>query len=234
LVIVISATGATGVVRLVELFVVTGSKVGDVTDALFTIDVVIRGSTVPAMLTVVVAPATSVAMVHEADANVHVPLGEVMVVAVNPAGRSSATTRETASDGPGLVIVNRYVPDWPGTRGDGVDDFAIDRFARGVSDVVTDGPLLVRSGSGVAEPTVAVFVTALVELEAMPALMVKVADAPTARDASEQFTVVPRVHDPDETEADVAVSPAGITSVTVTVVATDGPSLVTTMAYDTG
>jgi hypothetical protein len=98
---------------------------------------------------------------------------------------------------------------------------------------VTDGELFDVSGSGVAEPIVAVFATVAVEVEAIPALMVKEAEAPTASDARVQLTVVPSVHDPDGTEAAVAVSPAGMRSATVTAVATDGPSFVTTMAYVT-
>jgi hypothetical protein len=233
-VMVTSADGATGVVRLVELFVVTGSNVEDETDALLTSEVLTRGSTVPTMLTVVLAPAAKDAIAQDTDDRVHGPAGEVIDVAVKPDGKSSATTSERASEGPAFSIVKRYVPDCPGTSVDGVDDFVIETFARGVSEVVAVGELFDGSGSGVADPVVAMFGTDAVELDAIPAAMVNVAEAPTASEASEQFTVVPSVHDPDGTDADVAVSPAGMRSATVTAVAIDGPSFVTTMAYEIG
>src|SRR6195952_94996 len=151
--------------------------------------------------------------------NVHAaPPSIVALPATTPTGRMSVTTGPVDTDGPALLTMIFQVAGLPAVRVTGTAVFVSERLAEVKMSLVEAPELLVRSGSGVAEATTAVFVTVG---PAKPAarlpVTVTTASAPAASVPRSQCTAVAVcVQVPAALLAPVKVTPGGAWSSTVT------------------
>jgi hypothetical protein len=150
------------------------------------------------------------------------------------AGWGSVTSVAGAAEGPVLATVTVYVVDWPGTTDATPSVLVTARSVRGVSVSTSVAVLLPALVSVTPNGTVtlAVFVNVPVAAGAIAALTENVTDAPTGRPTLLLIEPLPdagQVPPPDPEHVHViALTPAGIVSVTDAPVTADGPVLETT------
>jgi hypothetical protein len=216
-----SATGVTVVMTgTVTLFVLFGSTVGELTLAVL-VSVPLAGA-VTVTLRLLIWPLANVPRLQLTTPLVFTPL-PLALTNVTPAGRVSVTVTLLALDGPKFVTEIVY------TRLLLAKTLAAAVFPRptsatGVTVVMTGGVmLLVLFGSPVGELTLAVLVN--VPLAGAVTVTVTVLTWPFVKVPKVQFTTPLLLAPPPL--ALTKLAPAGNVSVTVTLLALDGPKFVT-------
>jgi hypothetical protein len=219
------------VLWLLRLF---GSGTAEVIEAVF-------DSTVPAAMpagamTVIVFVTGPVPAVFVAMVQLMVPATfvhpEGRATTVRPVGKVSVTATLVASEGPALEIENVYVNGTPATGDAILVVFKTERSALRVIGAAVVALLFAKSGSGVAAVSDAVLlIVAAVNDAAIVPTTVIVALADGA--------IVPRrqgsaVQPPWLDEIAVEVKPDGSESLTVTALASDGPSFVAVIVHVSG
>jgi hypothetical protein len=211
---------------LAELLTRTGSDVGEETVAWFVIEPPEDGVTL--ISTLGVAPFETVPSEHvtvPADCE-QLPWDGVAELNVTPDGSVSVTVTPAAPEGPALLMPSVYVSCWPEETGSGESDFVIERSATGSTVVVALALLFAEFGSLTPEETLAWFVTDPVD--GGVTLIVTLALAPLAMlPSAHETTPEDWAQLPCEAVAVLNVTPLGSVSLTATVVAVEGPALLT-------
>ncbi len=149
---------------------------------------------------------------------------------MTPAGSVSVTVTLLASDGPRFATSSWYetVPPAAAVAG---PDFVTDRSAEAFTSVVAEALLLVGSGSDVVDAIATVFVSVVAWAGAVTMIVNVVLD-PVFQVARVQVTEMLRLllqpQPPLDGVTDTKLTPAGSVSVTLTLLAFDGPRLVAT------
>ena len=228
-----SADPRTSVSTLSSLFVGSGSAVVESMSALL---VMLPGwfGAVTTIVMVVVEPATQVARSQVTEMlalllQVQPPLEVLTETNETPAGSASVTLTFCADDGPVLATSRLYVTVPPAVTVAG-PLLTTERSADPATVVLTASSLFVGSGSAVVESMSALFVRVVGWFGAVTTMVNVVAEPAVQSGRShvtEMLALLVHVHPPFEAVTETKVTPAGSVSETETVVASEGPLLVT-------